>query len=49
MVVRFPPISIDYESRPFYTGGIVVVWPPDRMEQSVMPSSALKKSRPVRS
>jgi hypothetical protein len=41
----FPPVSIDYESRPYHMGWILHAWPANSDKKSVMPISYLNKNR----
>jgi hypothetical protein len=45
MNVLFPPVSIDYESRPYEMGWILHTWPSNYEKKSVMQTSALNKNR----
>jgi hypothetical protein len=41
----FPPVSIDYESRPYHMGWILHAWPANADKKSVMQISYLNKNR----
>jgi hypothetical protein len=44
--VRFPSVSIDYESWPYYIGWILHAWPANIEKKPVTQTSALNKNGP---
>jgi len=46
--VLFPPVTIDYESRPYHMGWILYAWPANWEENSMMLTSVLKKTHPLK-
>ncbi len=46
--VFFPPVSIDYESRPYHMGWILHTWPANDKKKSVVQTSALDTKHPLK-